>query len=105
MRRTHARNLWKRNIEQLRIAIKVLHEEDYMHGDVRGPNIFTTTYSLKLIDFNWCGKAGEARYPVDIILTSDTQWHEDVCRGGLTTKDHVERMFKDLARAAYMVYD
>jgi len=38
----------KEHIEQLQIAIKALHEEDYVHGDIRGPNILITTGGLKL---------------------------------------------------------
>jgi hypothetical protein len=94
----------KKHIEELRTAIKELHGEDYVHGDIRGPNVLVTTSGLKLIDFDWCGKEGVARYPAD-ILTSDYQWHDGVHRGGEIKKVHDEHMFRVLTGVAYAARD
>ena len=81
------------HIEQLRMAMKTLHDADYVHGDLREPNILITTGGLKLIDFDWCGQAGKARYPADISLVPELRWHNGVRRGGPIEKDHDEHMF------------
>ena len=81
------------HIDQLRTAVDALHVAGYVHGDLRGPNLLIAKDGLKLIDFDWCGKAGEARYPADINVGSDIEWHGGVCREGLIEKDHDEHMF------------
>lgn len=40
-----------------------------------------------LIDFDWCGKVGEVRYPNDITLGPLMDWHDGVQRGGLIHDD------------------
>jgi hypothetical protein len=87
-----------KHIEELRTAIKALHGGGYVHGDIRGPNVLVTTGGLKLIDFDWCGEEGTARYPADICLTAGYPWHKEVCRGGQITKDHDEHMLTVLTR-------
>ncbi|KAH7884914.1 hypothetical protein F5I97DRAFT_1779733, partial [Phlebopus sp. FC_14] len=50
-------------------AIQKLHDEGFVFGDLREPNIMITNDDkpkVQLIDFNWAGKKGEARYPVSI---------------------------------------
>jgi len=84
------------HIEHLRMAVEMLHKEDYVHGDIRGPNVLITTSGLKLIDFDWCGKEGEVRYPADISLTSGLPWHGEVRRGGMIKKDHDKHMVTQL---------
>jgi len=92
--RDYARPVNKEYVEQLRAAVKTLHDENYVHGDIREPKVLVTTGGLKLIDFDWCGKAGAARYPADISLASSFGWHDGVRRGGLIAKEHDEHMFK-----------
>jgi serine/threonine protein kinase len=82
------------HIEQLRMAVKALHDANYVHGDLRAPNALITTGGLKLIDFDWCGEEGKARYPADIFLAPDLGWHSGVRRGGLIKKCHDEHMFE-----------
>jgi len=78
----------KAHAEQLREALDTLHAGKYVYGDLRGPNILIATDGPKLIDFDWCGEEGEARYPADINLGTEMGWHSEVCPGGLITKDH-----------------
>ena len=102
--RTCEQPMERKHVEQLRTAIKTLHEEDYVHGDIRWPNALITTSGLKLIDFDWCGKDGVARYPVDIFVEdSEYGWHEGVYREGLIVKDHDEHIFEVLTGVAYTV--
>ena len=60
----------KRMIEQqLRNILSFMHRKGYVHGDLREPNILVSGKSeikLKIVDFNWAGKAGEVKYPWDL---------------------------------------
>ena len=86
----------KAHIDELRRAVDALHGGGYVHGDLRGPNVLIAADGPKLIDFDWCGEAGVARYPADINLGSDIEWHDGVYRDGLIQKDHDEHMFSKL---------
>ena len=53
--------------KKLRMAIETLHAKGFVHGDLREPNVLVTKEAdVKIIDFDWCGKVGEARYPSNI---------------------------------------
>ena len=83
--------------EPLRKAVKTLHDKGFVFGDLREPNVLVTEEGeVQLIDFDWAGHAGEARYPYDIAITSDHGWHADVRPGGLIAREHDEHMFKRL---------
>ena len=48
-----------------------MHRQGYVHGDLREPNILVSGKSeikLKIVDFNWAGKAGEVKYPSDLNI-------------------------------------
>jgi len=101
----YARLVDREHVEQLRTAVRTLHDDNYVHGDIREPNVLVTTGGLKLIDFDWCEKAGKARYPADISLDSSLGWHDGVRRGGLIAKEHDEHMFKLLTGLPYVAQD
>lgn len=83
--------------ESLRNAVKTLHNEGFVFGDLREPNVLVTREGqVQLIDFDWCGRVEEARYPYDIAMTSEHGWHADVRPGGLITKEHDAYMFEQL---------
>jgi len=88
------------HVDQLREALATLHDEDYVYGDLRSPNILIATDGLKLIDFDWCGKEGTVRYPADTCLDRNMKWHSGVRLGGLITKAHDIHMFNHLARSS-----
>ena len=48
-----------------------------------------------LVDFDWSGKRGTARYPSDILLEKGA-WHPGVQRGGLVEKAHDAFHFRAL---------
>jgi hypothetical protein len=78
---------------QLERAIRVLHGEEIVFGDLRGPNILVHEGGgVKLVDFDWCGEHGIGRYPVSLNDekkgTSAIKWHPEVKRGGLMMKEH-----------------
>ena len=52
---------------KLRKAVRVRHEDSFVFGDLRSANILIDAGGLPyLIDFDWCGKAGEVFYPPNI---------------------------------------
>lgn len=50
---------------QLTTIMQSFHNEQLVHGDLRGPNIICHGEDLDvmLIDFDWGGKVGKAKYP------------------------------------------
>jgi serine/threonine protein kinase len=82
----------------VRRAIKHLHSHGYVFGDLRDSNVLVTRPGIAmLVDFDWCDKLGEARYPLDINLNKEeVKWHPDVCPGGLIEMEHDEFMYEML---------
>ncbi|KAI0050129.1 hypothetical protein FA95DRAFT_1514638 [Auriscalpium vulgare] len=74
--------------DQVKTALDVLHEKGYVFGDLRAPNILKRTIDNRamLIDFDWAGKEGEARYSV--LMNTDLTWPKGASRGGLIHKQH-----------------
>ena len=56
---THCAN-WVDTLEKL---VDSFHNEGFVHGDLREPNILCEGDQVMLIDFDWGGKVGEACYP------------------------------------------
>ncbi|KAH9887338.1 hypothetical protein C8Q73DRAFT_713661 [Cubamyces lactineus] len=69
-------------VASLQNAVKTLHANGFVFGDLRNPNVLEVEDGVMLIDFDWCGKEGTARYPSDILLEEGV-WHAGVQRGGL----------------------
>ncbi|KAH9918870.1 uncharacterized protein B0H18DRAFT_882474 [Fomitopsis serialis] len=82
------------HVASLRAAVRTLHERGFVFGDLRHPNVLVVGERMVLIDFDWCGKAGEARYPSDILLDGQIPWHHSVRRGGLIEKVHGRHLFR-----------
>ena len=57
-----------------------------MFGDLRTPNIMVMAETIKLIDFDWAGRAGQVTYP--LALSSGIPWPDSVAGGALITKEH-----------------
>jgi serine/threonine protein kinase len=65
---------------QLRQIRDALRSKTYVHGDLRAPNILVCKdKTVKLIDFDWAGKAGVMCYPVQ--LNQKNIWPEDASIG------------------------
>jgi RIO-like serine/threonine protein kinase len=52
-------------------TVEYLHSQGMVHGDVRRPNIIIERGEgddeecrVKILDFDWAGREGEARYPL-----------------------------------------
>lgn len=76
--------------EELRNALGIIHGADFVHGDVRSPNILVSGAHIKLIDFDHCGKDEVMKYP--------REWDHslrpaDAKEGDLMRKRHDTWMF------------
>ncbi|KAL5468668.1 hypothetical protein EMCRGX_G029768 [Ephydatia muelleri] len=73
----------------VRAAIKILHENGYVHGDLRLSNMFSCTNTesrIAVIDYDWAGKANEAKYP--LWMNPACNWPQGASCGGIITVDH-----------------
>ena len=82
-------------------AVKKLHEIGLVFGDLRKPNIMIATNvsppQVKLVDFDWCGKHEEGRYPTSLNDNlNEIKWHPDVERNGVMLQDHDQWMLRKL---------
>ncbi|RPD73617.1 hypothetical protein L226DRAFT_572275 [Lentinus tigrinus ALCF2SS1-7] len=85
------------HIASLESAITALHGNGFVFGDLRRPNVLLVGDRVVLIDFDWCGEDGKARYPSDILLEDAAKvWHSSVERGGLIKKVHDRYHFRAL---------
>jgi serine/threonine protein kinase len=60
----------RRKVEKI---VQILHDAGHVHGDIRNTNILVDLGSLDsddvkvhLVDFDWAGLIGEARYPIGV---------------------------------------
>jgi len=83
--------------------VQKLHDNNFVHGDIRDVNILVDPETLTgddcsiyLLDFDWAGNEQEARYPTR-VNTISVQRPEGVADGELITKSHdmemVSRLF------------
>ncbi|KAJ2911345.1 hypothetical protein MD484_g9069, partial [Candolleomyces efflorescens] len=78
---------------QLALLLKLLQERGFVHGDLRPNNVMVDLETLqgsgvakiKVIDFDWSGKANEAQYPGSRNPT--IKWPVGSA-GGLIGQDH-----------------
>ncbi|RVD82678.1 uncharacterized protein DFL_007096 [Arthrobotrys flagrans] len=82
---------------QFRQALKLLHNNDFVFGDLRPSNILVTDDYQKvlLIDFDWSGKQGVARYPAGGV-NREHAWPTGVEANGLIEKEHDLRWLQTL---------
>jgi len=59
----HLGTLYKTWIRDLEELVQSFHNVDLVHGDLREPNIICNGETVMLIDFDWGGRVGDARYP------------------------------------------
>ena len=67
------RTVWS----EVQCALDVLHSNGLVFGDLWLPNILITKDgNVKLIDFNWAGEDGQAKYPP--LISQEITWPEGV---------------------------
>ncbi len=80
---------------QVRKAIELLHGHNFVFGDLRLPNVMVTRdMKVRLIDFDWAGVDGQARYP--LLISEGIGWPEGVEALALMTREHDLDMLKRL---------
>ena len=77
-------------------AVRMVHNQGYVFGDLRRPNILLDGKNkIKLIDFDWCGVLGEAAYPA-CGVNRNHAWPNTVNAGSLISKEEDEWCLKNL---------
>lgn len=78
--------------EELSSKLTDLHQMDFVHGDVRDANVMVRKDRLgwKLVDFDWSGKIGEVRYPMNV--NRGLRRPEGALDGKLILADHDIKM-------------
>ena len=80
---------------QIREALKLLHDDGLVFGDLRPPNVMITNDDkVKLVDFNWAGEDSQARYPY--LISSQIAWAPGVKRYAVMKKEHDLYMLEQL---------
>ena len=79
-------------------AIKILQKENLVFGDLRTSNILVVGAGkgAKLIDFDWCGEDGKARYPRTLNDNSGISWPPGVGWDAVMQKEHDNWMLAHL---------
>jgi len=58
---------------EIKRALTLLHDHGLVFGDLRPPNVMITKeITVKLIDFDWAGEAGQVKYPH--LLSTAVTW-------------------------------
>jgi hypothetical protein len=99
-------------LEDIHNALKKLHEAGLVFGDMRRPNIMLVKsrgvydeeedaygedeWHGQLIDFNWSGPVGKARYPPTLNNDGRITWAFGVEPVGLIEKRHDEDMLEKI---------
>ena len=61
---------------EIQHALRLLHDHGLVFGDLRPPNVMITEENtVKLIDFDWAGEAGQVKYPH--LLSPAVTWPKD----------------------------
>jgi hypothetical protein len=77
--------------EDITRKLTSLHQENYVHGDVRNTNIMVKkdgVQGFKLVDFDWSGRIGEIRYPMNVYRGSRLWRPPEAEDGQLIKADH-----------------
>lgn len=74
----------------------ILHEHDLVHGDVQSRNVLVTEKGGMLIDFDWSGPVGVARYPWTSESSSAVDWAPGRECGKKIEKEHDVFMLSSL---------
>ncbi|KAI8996214.1 hypothetical protein BD414DRAFT_575583 [Trametes punicea] len=89
IKNTEERKLTEADHATLREAVALLHKRNLVFGDLRAPNVLLLRGGgLMLVDFDWCGREGTAKYPGDINEDGTIKWHADTKAGQLIKKEH-----------------
>ena len=96
--------------DTVREHVLSLHQQGFVHGDIRPQNVLVKrldtehghALSVRLLDFDWAGEVGQAKYPflVNPDLGCGFERPSGVKGGGVITTEHdlamVDLMYPDL---------
>jgi serine/threonine protein kinase len=85
--------------EDIRERLTCLHQENYVHDDVRNTNILVKkdgVEGFKLVDFDWSGRIGHVRYPMNVYRGSRLWRPPEAEDGQLIMADHDIEMLNRL---------
>ena len=93
------KNEHKDLIPTLENAVKEMHSQDYVHGDLRTPNILVKDNKVFIVDFDWAGKEGEVFYSLLNPAAFDSECEKEGIRSGQQIlKNHDTFMINRLKR-------
>ncbi|TFK87573.1 hypothetical protein K466DRAFT_490601, partial [Polyporus arcularius HHB13444] len=85
-------------------AVKLLHDHNLVHGDVRLGNVVVAKPTgaenddvgkrVRIVDFDWAGEEGIARYP--LYLSKTIFWPAGVADYALIRAEHDDEMVRRL---------
>ena len=81
-------------VNKLRQVLACLDENEFVHGDLRAPNVHVKDEKIYILDFDWAGKEGQAHYPD--LLNPTERWPAGAQVGSLITKEHDRFMIDNL---------
>ncbi|RPD77102.1 hypothetical protein L226DRAFT_459785 [Lentinus tigrinus ALCF2SS1-7] len=86
-------------------AVKLLHDQGMVHGDIRLGNVIITNPTagdeedmdkrVRIVDFDWAGEAGSVRYP--LYLSKVINWPVEVADYAYITAEHDNEMARRMA--------
>jgi hypothetical protein len=85
-------------ITQLEQFLSFLSNSRFVHGDLRAPNIMVNLEekSVKIIDFDWAGRAGVSVYPLD--KSKKIKWHKSALPLGKIEIEHDSWMVREILK-------
>ncbi|KAF8868275.1 hypothetical protein BD779DRAFT_1074596 [Infundibulicybe gibba] len=87
--------LKNRILDQIQRALNVLHEQDYVFGDLRRANVIVTKdQGVKLAGFGWAGVHDKTTYP--LLISPDLDWPPGVSALSTIKREHDEYMMARL---------
>jgi len=86
------------DLRRVREAINLLHQNQFVFGDLRPDNIVKPAdgSGVMLVDFDWCALAGQGRYPLTINSDPGCGWHPEVGPGVVMCKEHDDYLYARL---------
>lgn len=97
----HGKLFTDQDLKRVRSAIKLLHDENCVFGDLRPNNILRPSdgAGVLLVDFDWCGEDGKAKYPPSLNEDRKCGWHPDVKGGAVMKKMHDDHLLNSFVHA------
>ena len=81
---------------QIKEAVDLLHSKDFVLGNLSLNNILIKGGKAMIIDFTWCNKAGEGRYPADFEPETGIEYPVGVGPNCIMHKVHDMEMLEKL---------